>query len=97
MKRKAGKITALALAAAMSVSMLPAAAFADSDDGLTTIRIMGINNTVTTVDGGTVSLQDWIDSGESKLYQTFTDELAKRGLKPPRTPGREKTSWRFWS
>ncbi len=81
MKRKAGKITALALAAAMSVSMLPAAAFADSDDGLTTIRIMGINNTVTTVDGGTVSLQDWIDSGESKLYQTFTDELAKRGLK----------------
>ena len=57
MKRKAGKITALALAAAMSVTMLPAAAFADSDDGLTTIRIMGINNTVTTVDGGTVSLQ----------------------------------------
>ena len=37
--------------------------------------------TVTTVNGGTVSLKDWIESGNSQIYNTFTEELAKRNIK----------------
>ena len=48
---------------------------------MSVIRVMGINNTVTTVNGGTVSLKDWIEGGNSQLYNTFTEELAKRNIK----------------
>lgn len=53
----------------------------ENTDEMSVIRVMGINNTVTTVNGGTVSLKDWIESGNSQLYNTFTEELAKRNIK----------------
>lgn len=82
MKRNAKRFLTLALSAAMAASVLPTAALASEDDSdLSVIRVMGINNTVTTVNGGTVSLKEWIESGESALYKTFEEELAKRGLK----------------
>ena len=68
MRKYTRKLMAAAMCAAMTASMIPATVWADeTDDGMSVIRIMGINNTVTTVNGGTVSLKDWIESGNSQL------------------------------
>ena len=82
MRKHTRKFLSAAICAAMTASMIPASAFADENgEEMSVIRVMGINNTVTTVNGGTVSLKDWIESGESQLFKTFTEELAKRNIK----------------
>ena len=82
MRKYTRKLMAAAMCAAMTASMIPASTWAgENTDEMSVIRIMGINNTVTTVNGGTVSLKDWIESGNSQLYNTFTEELAKRNIK----------------
>ena len=82
MRKYTRKLMAAAMCAAMTASMIPASTWAgENTDEMSVIRIMGINNTVTTVNGGTVSLKDWIESGNSRLYNTFTEELAKRNIK----------------
>ena len=82
MRKYTRKLMAAAMCAAMTASMIPASTWADENtDEMSVIRVMGINNTVTTVNGGTVSLKDWIESGNSQLYNTFTEELAKRNIK----------------
>ena len=82
MRKYTRKLMAAAMCAAMTASMIPASTWAgENTDEMSVIRVMGINNTVTTVNGGTVSLKDWIESGNSQLYNTFTEELAKRNIK----------------
>ena len=66
MRKYTRKLMAAAMCAAMTASMIPASTWAgENTDEMSVIRIMGINNTVTTVNGGTVSLKDWIESGNS--------------------------------
>lgn len=62
MRKYTRKLMAAAMCAAMTASMIPASTWADENtDEMSVIRVMGINNTVTTVNGGTVSLKDWIE------------------------------------
>lgn len=61
MRKYTRKLMAAAMCAAMTASMIPASTWAgENTDEMSVIRIMGINNTVTTVNGGTVSLKDWM-------------------------------------
>lgn len=58
MRKYTRKLMAAAMCAAMTASMIPASTWADENtDEMSVIRVMGINNTVTTVNGGTVSLK----------------------------------------
>lgn len=50
------------------------------DDGLKTLRILGVDHSGTDGDGRTVKLSEWIN-GDSKLWEKFTSDLAERGLK----------------
>ena len=64
MRKYTRKLMAAAMCAAMTASMIPASTWAgENTDEMSVIRVMGINNTVTTVNGGTVSLKDWIEDG----------------------------------
>lgn len=45
---------------------------------VTTLKIMGIDKTAS-VDSGEISLSDWA-AGGSKIWDTFVDELAERGI-----------------
>ena len=68
MREYTKKIMVAAVCAAMTTSMIPVNAWADENsDEMSVIRVMGINNTVTTVNGGTVSLKDWMERGNSHL------------------------------
>lgn len=55
-------------------------ASSESEDGLKTLRILGVDHSGTDGNGQTVKLSDWVN-GDSKLWERFTSDLAERGLK----------------
>lgn len=52
----------------------------ESEDGLKTLHILGVDHSGTDGSGNTVKLSDWVN-GDSKLWEKFTSDLAERGLK----------------
>lgn len=52
---------------------------ATTDDGLKTIKIMGVDRGITDSAGNTVYLSDWVN-GDSKIWERFISDLAERGL-----------------
>lgn len=51
----------------------------DAGSELKTIKIMGVDRSITDSAGNTVYLSDWVN-GDSKIWEKFTSELAARGL-----------------
>lgn len=57
-------------------------AFSGGTEELQTVKILGVNQTNTTVDGKAISLSDWVDGTvESRVWEKLTDDLAQRGIK----------------